>query len=130
MKPEITLTHEFVETIPDNLQDRKLYVSIRFSTVVHKCACGCQSEVVTPIHPTKWQLTFDGKSISLYPSVGSWNLPCRSHYWIKRNKVIWARSWSKAQVEEKGKRDDSITSRYFQKHVASAKDKETPPSKE
>jgi hypothetical protein len=115
VKPAIALSHVFVEAIPEKLEERKLYVSIRFSTVVHKCACGCGTEVVTPIHPTRWRFTYDGSSISLYPSVGNWSYACRSHYWIKRNKVIWSRSWSDEEIQAKQSYDESATKKYFGK---------------
>lgn len=55
--------------------------------------------MVTPFSPTDWQLTFDGVSVSLYPSIGNWSLACRSHYWIKRGgKVQWAGQWSDEEV--------------------------------
>lgn len=66
---------QFVEFIPDELQDATLYVSMRFATVSHLCACGCRSKVVTPLKPTDWKLTFDGKTITLYPSIGNWSFP-------------------------------------------------------
>ena len=47
---------------------------------------------------SQWTLSFDGKSISLHPSVGNWNFPCRSHYWIRNNQVLWAKQWTKAQI--------------------------------
>jgi hypothetical protein len=87
MKREMVLTHEFVEYIPNNLKDGTIYVSFAFATVAHKCCCGCGNEVITPLSPTDWKLIFDGKSISLEPSIGNWNFACRSHYWIIRNKV-------------------------------------------
>jgi hypothetical protein len=99
MKPDIVLTHEFVEFVPEELKERALYVSIRYKTVVHLCCCGCGREVVTPLSPTDWRLTFDGASISLHPSIGSWSLPCRSHYWIDRNRAKWAPRWSRAQID-------------------------------
>jgi hypothetical protein len=61
-----------------------LYVSPGYATVTHLCCCGCGAEVVTPLSPTDWKLTFDGVAISLSPSVGNWSLPCRSHYFIDR----------------------------------------------
>ena len=64
------LAHEFVDSIPEELEDGVLYVSIRFGTVVHKCACGCGEEVVTPLGPAEWRLTYDGKTVSLAPSIG------------------------------------------------------------
>lgn len=92
------LTHEFVEAIPEDPQEGTLYVSMRFRTVVHLCACGCGNKVVTPLRPARWHLTFDGDSVSLSPSVGSWQFPCRSHYWIDRDRVRWAKAWTDEQI--------------------------------
>src|SRR5437867_318170 len=75
------IKHAFVQFIPDTLDGGTVYVSIPFATAVHNCFCGCGREVVTPLSPTQWQLIFNGKTISLHPSVGSWSLPCMSHYW-------------------------------------------------
>ena len=85
-----SLRHEFVSYIPEGLDDGVLYVSIPFTTVMHRCCCGCGNEVVTPLDPTDWQMTFDGKSVSLSPSIGNWGLACQSHYWVYRNQVRWA----------------------------------------
>src|SRR2546428_1364641 len=98
MMLEIVLAYEFVEFIPDELKERTLYISHTYCTAVHKCCCGCGREVVTPLSPTGWQLTFDGKTVSLYPSIGSWSLPCQSHYFITKNKVVWAPKWTKKQI--------------------------------
>jgi len=89
---------EFVSRVPDTLQDGRLYVSIQYSTAIHLCACGCRREVVTPLRPGLWRLIYDGE-VTLRPSIGNWSLPCRSHYFITRNRVIWARTWSEAEVE-------------------------------
>lgn len=99
MKPAIVLTHEFVVFVPDELKERTLYVSMQYKTVVHLCCCGCGRQVVTPLAPTAWKLTFDGASISLWPSVGSWSLPCQSHYIIDSGKVVWAERWSKEWID-------------------------------
>ena len=41
-----------------------------------------------------------GERALLYPSIGNWQFPCRSHYWIRRNRIIWAgrrlKAWIKA----------------------------------
>ena len=94
------LTYRFVETAPDQLEPDVLYVSIEFAMVMHLCRCGCGSEVVTPLSPNDWKLTFDGESISLYPSIGNWSFPCRSHYWIRRNRIEWAPAWSYEEISE------------------------------
>lgn len=101
MKNNIHFIHKFVEYIPDKLENRTVYVSIRFATAVHKCCCGCGYEVVTPLSPSGWQLSYDGESISLWPSIGNWNFPCKSHYWIKNDSVKWARKWSTKERNEK-----------------------------
>ncbi len=99
------LRHEFVKNVPDSLEAGVLYVSLEYATVVHSCCCGCGSEVVTPLSPTDWQLTFDGKTVSLYPSIGNWSLPCQSHYWITKNTVEWAPKWSREKIE-RGRKDE------------------------
>lgn len=113
MKPEITLKHEFVDYIPNDLSDGTIYVSIAFGTVVHKCCCGCGNEVVTPLSPTDWKLIYDGQSISLNPSIGNWNIDCKSHYWIKRGRVIWAQRWSQGKINAGRAYDIIAKDRYF-----------------
>jgi hypothetical protein len=75
-------------------------VSITYATVLHKCGCGCDNEVVTPLSPSDWQLTFNGEAISLFPSIGNWSFSCRSHYWIKNNEVVWVKDWYEESKEK------------------------------
>jgi hypothetical protein len=124
MTPEIVLAYEFVECIPEVLEERTLYISRTYGTAVHKCCCGCGREVVTPLSPTGWQLTCEGRSVSLYPSVGSWSLPCQSHYFITRNKVVWAPQWTKQQIAMGRAWEARAKERYFAKtEVPAAPDK-------
>ncbi len=113
MKRELVLRHEFVEFIPDELAHGVVYVSIPHATVVHKCCCGCGMEVVTPLSPTDWELIFDGESISLDPSIGNWSFDCKSHYWIRRNRVRWAERWSRERVRVARSHDRDGKERYF-----------------
>lgn len=85
-----TLSIIFTEFIPEQLEEGILYVSMPYSTIAHLCACGCKNEVITPLSPLDWSMTYNGKEISLHPSIGNWQFPCRSHYWIRGNKVVWA----------------------------------------
>jgi Family of unknown function (DUF6527) len=80
----------FVELIPTNIVRATLYISIKYQTSVHSCACGCGFKVVTPLDPAEWKLLFEGDVVSLYPSIGNWSATCESHYWIIRNKVVLA----------------------------------------
>ena len=81
------IRHEFVDFIPKELEERVLYVSIKYCTAAHRCFCGCGQKVVTPLSPAQWRLTFDGESVSLHPSVGNWSFRCQSHYWIAHGRV-------------------------------------------
>lgn len=108
-----TLAHQFVEFIPDVIEEGKLYVSMEYATTVHKCACGCGKEVVTPLSPTDWKLYFDGKTISLEPSIGNWGFPCRSHYWVRNNRAVWAEDWSQARVDANRAHDRHVKDKYY-----------------
>jgi hypothetical protein len=110
-----TLTHKFIKFIPDKLDEGILYVSVDYCTAVHKCICGCGNEVVTPISPTDWKLTFDGKSISLDPSIGNWSFDCKSHYWIINNKVYYARKWSDEEIFKGRANDAKVKRKYYNK---------------
>ena len=88
------LENRFVQYIPEVLDDGVLYISVEFATASHACCCGCRNEVVTPIDPEGWTLSFDGVTVSFSPSIGNWQLTCRSHYWICRNRVRWAERYS------------------------------------
>jgi len=107
------LEPHFVKGIPRELEPGVLYVSMEYGTVVHSCCCGCGHEVVTPLTPTDWWLTFDGESISLWPSVGNWNLPCRSHYIIKGNRVIEAGPLGKDKIDAEQKRDKLAKAKFY-----------------
>jgi Family of unknown function (DUF6527) len=113
MRPDLIISHEFVEFIPEKLQEKTIYVSFAFATVVHKCCCGCGNEVVTPLSPTDWKLIFDGKTISLDPSIGNWSFPCRSHYWIRRNTVRWAEQWASEEIDAGRTQDALAKAKYF-----------------
>ena len=105
-----TVTHEFVEFIPPEREEGKLYISIPYSTVVHNCLCGCGMKVVTPIKPHKWVLTYDGEHVSLHPSVGNWSFDCQSHYVIKGSRVIDAGPMTRGQIDYGRARDSRLTS--------------------
>jgi hypothetical protein len=87
--PTNELAYEFNDRFPSELVAGILYVSITFATAVHLCCCGCGHQVITPLRPNRWNMTFDGESVSLMPSVGNAGLPCRSHYVIRRNRIVW-----------------------------------------
>jgi len=115
--------HAFVDSLPDKLEEGILYVCVRYATSAHNCFCGCGREVVTPIHPTKWNLAFDGVNVSLSPSIGNWSLGCKSHYWLQSGRVTWAESWSDDEIRTARSRDSAAQDNYFRKA-----DKAPPPA--
>lgn len=120
-----SIVHEFVEFVPANLADGVVYVSIPYSTIVHKCLCGCGMKVVTPIRPDKWTLTYNGEVISLDPSIGNWSFPCRSHYFIRKGRVLEAGPMSQSEVR-RGRAHDAELTAAFHGEVASAHPIEQP----
>jgi hypothetical protein len=99
--------------MPEVLEEGVLYVSLTYGTVAHRCCCGCGREAVTPLTPTDWKLIFDGETVSLYPSIGNWNFPCRSHYWIRRSCVKWAEDWSQWRVNAADAKDRAQKAKYY-----------------
>jgi hypothetical protein len=86
------LTPRHVEFMPVDLEQGILYISHEYGTAIHLCACGCGIKTVTGFKPfweDGWNLTENGDLVTLHPSIGNQQFPCRSHYWIKDSKVIW-----------------------------------------
>lgn len=100
-----TITPEFVEFIPKELEEGKLYISQKYSIAAHKCACGCGEKVVTPLSSASWSLKIKGSLVSLSPSIGNWDFPCKSHYWITNNSIRWSREFSEAEIRSVKRRD-------------------------
>jgi len=109
------LNHKFVINIPDVIDEGVIYISFEYSTAVHKCVCGCGNEVVTPISPTDWKITFNGVSITLDPSIGNWSFECKSHYFIEKSKIIHCRKWTENEIVKGRKRDKKNKNRFFRK---------------
>jgi hypothetical protein len=108
-----TLSHKFVDAIPEHLEYGMLYISGSRRTAIHLCVCGCGNEVVTPISPTDWQLKFDGETVSLSPSIGLWEFKCRSHYWIIKSQIRWSGSWSDQQVKNGREREKRLRDQFY-----------------
>jgi hypothetical protein len=107
------LEQRFVERIPRVLEPGILYISMGYATAAHSCACGCGEEVMTPFTPTDWKMTFDGETVSLKPSIGNWQLACRSHYVIDRGAVVPAGAWTDKQIASERERDRAAKARFY-----------------
>lgn len=75
---------------PAELEPGQLYISCKDLWIGHLCPCGCGSEIDVILFPDAWRFSFDGKRVSIMPSIGNFHLPCQSHYFIIDNAVKWA----------------------------------------
>ena len=112
MKAE-TLKPEFVGAIPSTLEPGVLYICEKYRTASHLCCCGCGSKIATPLKPTFWSLTKSSGTVSLHPSIGNWSLPCRSHYIIEDNRVLWAGPATDQQIAAIKAHDSAEQDAYF-----------------
>ena len=103
-----------VRYIPKTLEPGVLYVSEEFGAALHLCACGCGSKVSTPIGPTDWTIKHTPSGPTLVPSVGSWQLPCKSHYWIREGRIDWYGAWTPEQIEAGRQAEQQRHHAYFE----------------
>jgi len=113
----------FVDEIPEGLAPDTLYICIPYTTAMHLCACGCGNEVVTPLTPVDWRLSFNGL-VSLSPSIGNWSFACRSHYWITDERVRWSTAWDDERIERNRECDRRAKDAFF---AGSTRDVKQPP---
>lgn len=104
---------EKVHYMPKHLEPGILYVSYEFETAAHLCACGCGEKIRTPLGPTEWAIKEHAAGPSLWPSVGNWQRPCRSHYIIRKGEIEWAPSWSNTQVRTGRANEERRRQVYF-----------------
>lgn len=104
---------QYVDFIPGDLEAGVLYVSRRFKTASHLCCCGCGTKIVTPLRETDFRLEERGDAVSLFPSIGNWNHPCQSHYWIRDGRILVAGRMTTAQIQQGRAHDDALKTKYF-----------------
>jgi len=75
----------FVDTIPMEMEDQKVYISKKYGCSVHRCLCGCGEKTVLPLGVDQWTLIENGNKVSFTPSVGNFQFDCKSHYIITNN---------------------------------------------
>jgi len=107
------LRPEYVELMPKVIGEGVLYISQKYATAVHKCCCGCGEKVVTPLKPTEWSLSINHGAVTLCPSIGNWSFACRSHYWIRNSRVVWAGEMPQHEIERSRRRDLAVKREYF-----------------
>lgn len=100
-----------VEYMPTELDSGILYVAEKFKAAAHLCACGCRTIIRTPLD--RWSLTETKRGPSLYPSIGNWQEPCQSHYWIERGQVKWMNKWTSKQIIHGRKQEEERLQTYY-----------------
>ncbi|MEJ7862399.1 MAG: DUF6527 family protein [Pyrinomonadaceae bacterium] len=104
---------QHVKYMPKELEPHTLYVSEEFGTAAHLCACGCGSKIRTPLGPTEWNVEETKNGPSLYPSVGNWQKPCQSHYWINRGEIKWSKKWTDEKIIEGRRHEEERRRDYY-----------------
>jgi Family of unknown function (DUF6527) len=84
--------------MPKQLEPGILYVSEKYGTAAHLCACGCGAKIRTPLGPTEWAVKQSASGPSLWPSVGNWQKACQSHYIIQDGRIVWCGQWTPEQI--------------------------------
>ena len=108
----------FVDTIPAaarDLQAGNLYISMKYNTLVHRCPCGCGGLSEIGLHPATRRMIYDGENVSIEPSIGARSLPCRSHYWITKNRILWAGALGVESDERYDRRRVGLTETYMER---------------
>lgn len=85
----------------DQLEDGVLYVvdgaAKEDQIILYNCPCGCGNTVMIPYYkdgtqkeqtPSWSYREVDGR-VTLSPSIFSTGWPCRSHYFVRDNKIVW-----------------------------------------
>jgi hypothetical protein len=111
-KQEIILLK--VQYLPNVLQPGILYVSHEYSVAGHICPCGCGSKIITPLGVSEWSFEETDHLATLYPSIGNWQLPCKSHYWIRKGTIEWSYQFDDEQIEAVYRREEKDRIRRFE----------------
>lgn len=112
---------ERTKHIPKELEQGVLYVSEEFEFAAHLCPCGCGSIIRTPLGPTEWEFTDTKSGPTLFPSIGNWQQPCRSHYWITNGNIRWAPQWTNEEILEGRQREEQRRQAYYDSLYADEK---------
>lgn len=89
---QVECTPELVEFIPEksDMKPNVIYISEQYKASCHLCLCGCGELIALNIDPvTGWIITTYGDplKVTVSPSIGNYQLPCKSHYIITKNKA-------------------------------------------
>lgn len=77
-----------------DMEDGVLYVVDDSPYVQFNCPCGCGSDVTLPTTKHErgyngWGFVEQAGKVTLSPSIYSSGLPCKSHYFVRNNRIEW-----------------------------------------
>ena len=78
-----------------NLDDGVIYIVDGPRHIEFNCPCGCGNAVMIPFHArgdkdvSGWELQEREGVVTLSPSILSSGFECKSHYFIRENRVDW-----------------------------------------
>lgn len=105
---------QFVAAFPKPILEGVLYIALDDNLAAHLCCCGCRTKIVTKLSRVDWVLTSSAPGIvTLNPSIGNWNHPCQSHYFIRNNRVIWVGKMSARQVARGRAKSQAGRDQYY-----------------
>jgi hypothetical protein len=104
---------ERVRYMPKELRTGVLFVSEEFGIAIHLCACGCGSKVRMALGPAEFAVIDAPGGPTVRPSIGNWQRPCQSHYWIERGEVLWAEQWTPEQIASGRALEESRRRAYY-----------------
>jgi len=94
----------FIDSLPDAPDDPGSTIYIVGTAklakwAVFRCPCGVRHRLEVPLMKSispHWTLRLRGGRATLWPSVSVDNDPCKSHFWLRENRVEWARwTWER-----------------------------------
>ena len=87
------------EDFQENIDNNTIYFvgnKSHFDFLQMECPCGCKEQIklsLIKFDKPNWQVKFNDNRISISPSI--WRTKgCRSHFFVKDNKIIWAKNKS------------------------------------
>lgn len=109
--------YQLVDRMPKEMREGVVYHTEEFGLAGLLCACGCGHRV-TLLVPDSHEVSSEGGYVTIRPSVGVLDAPCKSHYVISAGNIQWlppftdrhAASIMHAQIARHVARDGKPTS--------------------
>jgi len=82
-KKKVKVKYKICKILPSlkDMENNVVYISKKYLSTSHKCICGCGIQIHMGLMPNEWKYQIDSNNkISMQPSVGNYQIPCKSHY--------------------------------------------------